>query len=153
MKTISRWQTYCTTINLKWWLATSNDIIGFLEGIRQSNSSCKQTTIYQHLSALSFYYKLQRKENPCAAPIVSMYMRGLKRYDIHIHPTVRQAKPITKDILNRLNVLLAGSSASLRIWRTVWRINAAFYTLLRWDDISRLQVCSITFPIAKFFHN
>ncbi len=69
-----------------------------------------------------------------------MYMRGLKRYDLICQPTTRQAKPVTKDLLRRMNSPLAIGPATLRVWRTVWRINLAFYGLLRWDDVCRLKV-------------
>ncbi len=76
-----------------------------------------------------------------------MYMRGLKRLDLHVNSAVRQAKPITQELLSRLNTLVAPTVATLRIWRTVWRVNVAFYCLLRWDDICRLQVPPSVFSI------
>ncbi len=140
MKSITKWRAYCTSLGMSWWLATSHDIIGYLELFRQSCPGCKQSTVYQHLSAISFFFRLQNRENPCTSSVVSMYMRGLKRYDLLCQPGTRQAKPITKELLSRMNAYLTANPPTLRIWRTVWRVNLSFYALLRWDDVCRLKV-------------
>jgi hypothetical protein len=47
---------------------------------------------------------------------------------------------MTKEVLASLIEYLYAEPRSLRVWRTVWRVNLAFYALLRWDDVCRLQV-------------
>jgi len=86
-------------------------------------------------------------------------MKGIKRRTLDRQP--RRAVPMTVEVLSRLNAFLySGSSLlyisapfdlicnfsfligdrSIRVWRTVWRVNVMFRCLLRWDDIHRLRV-------------
>lgn len=71
----------------------------------------------------------------------------MKRKEVKAKAKPRQAKPITKEILTKLIDYLNAGSQNLRVWRTVWRINLAFYGLLRWDDVCRLKV----FPNMDFY--
>jgi hypothetical protein len=70
-----------------------------------------------------------------------MYMKGLKREKLTLAAPVKRAKPMTTEILGKLIDYLRAAPRGLRIWRTVWRMNLAFYCLLRWDDVQRLEVC------------
>jgi hypothetical protein len=72
--------------------------------------------------------------------LVTMFMKGLKRRRLTENPHVQRAKPLTKDVLAKLNTYLLEAPRTLRQWRTIWRVNLAFMCLLRWDDVCRLQV-------------
>ncbi len=138
MTQFQHWRDYCQKHQLKCWRATSDDVIGYLDTFRAREIS--SSTIQQHLSAIAYMYRLKRLPSPTMDPIVGMYVRGLKRNEVAQGKPRRQAKPITKDVLNTLIEYLYSGTRSLRIWRTVWRVNVAFYALLRWDDICRLRV-------------
>jgi hypothetical protein len=69
-----------------------------------------------------------------------MYLKGLKRAELNAQQCPKQARPMTKEVLAQLIAHLNDTTPSLRMWRTVWRLNIAFYGLLRWDDVKRLQV-------------
>ncbi len=132
------WRDYCQRQQLKCWKATSDDILGYLETFRARQ--CSTSTIHQHLSAIAYMYRLKSLPSPTLEPVVSMYIRGLKREEVTRGKKHRQAKPMTKEILSSLIRYLYEKPRPLRVWRTVWRVNVAFYALLRWDDICRLQV-------------
>jgi hypothetical protein len=72
-----------------------------------------------------------------------MYMKGLKREKLTLSAPVKRAKPMTSEILGLLIDYLHAEPRGLRIWRTVWRMNLAFYCLLRWDDVQRLEVFAV----------
>jgi hypothetical protein len=55
-------------------------------------------------------------------------------------PETRVARPMTRDILAKINDFILAAPRTLRQWRTAWRVNLAFFCLLRWDDVCRLQV-------------
>ncbi len=65
---------------------------------------------------------------------------GLKRHTIETRPPVRRAKPLSRQDLKKLNEFLLSGPRTLRQWRTIWRVNLAFFCLLRWDDVRRLEV-------------
>jgi hypothetical protein len=65
---------------------------------------------------------------------------GLKRDSLEHRPSVRRAKPMTREILAKINHFILSGSRTLRQWRTAWRVNLAFFCLLRWDDVCRLEV-------------
>ena len=136
-----QWETYCSENGLSCFGASSDDIIAYLSHLHQRK--CRQTTIYQHVSSLAFHYKIEGLVSPTSAPIVSMFMKGLKRTELELKIKPKQAKPMTKEILKRLIAYLYASPRGLRIWRSVWRINTAFYCILRWDDICRLTVTDL----------
>lgn len=96
--------------------------------------------VYQRLSSFSYFYRLKGLASPSAHPSVLMYMKGLKRCQAEKNSQVRRAKPLTKIVLRQMNEYLWSGSRTLREWRTVWRVNLAFYGLLRWDDVKRLKV-------------
>ena len=96
--------------------------------------------VYSRLSAVSYFYRLKGLVSPSANCSVQMYLKGLKRRQVELHTQVRRAKPLTKTHLRLLNEYLWAHERSLREWRTIWRINLAFYSLLRWDDVMRLKV-------------
>jgi hypothetical protein len=81
---------------------------------------------------------------------------GLKRHTIETKPPVQRAKPLSRQDLKKLNDFLLSGPRTLRQWRTVWRVNLAFFCLLRWDDVRRLEVmlsktCEMTHDCEK--HN
>lgn len=65
-----------------------------------------------------------------------MYMKGLKRQNVE--KPVKQAKPMTTDILQDLRKLLKDDKhPNLVTWRTVWRAHLEFGLMLRFDDLKR----------------
>ncbi len=97
-------------------------------------------------------YRLKRLPSPTLEPIVGMYIRGLKREETLRARPPRQSKPMTKEVLALMIQYLYEKPRSLRVWRTVWRVNVAFYALLRWDDICRLNVRMILPPYQRGNH-
>lgn len=69
-----------------------------------------------------------------------MFMRAIKRARLILDPAVKRAKPLTRDILDKLNIYLAAGGCTYREWRTIWRVNIMFHCLLCFDDVCRLQV-------------
>jgi len=67
-----------------------------------------------------------------------MFMKGIKRQALANLP--KRAKPMSLAVLFRLNAFLYTEDRTLRIWRTIWRINLMYRALLRWDGVVRLQV-------------
>jgi hypothetical protein len=96
--------------------------------------------LYIHTSAIAYKYRLKRLASPTNDPLVGMYLKGLRRGEKNAQKKSKQAKPVTQDLLRRLNDFIYRGEPSLRMWRSVWRINVAFYCLLRWDDLKRLKV-------------
>jgi hypothetical protein len=118
------------------WTAAPSDVIGYLQSIYSCRNSL--SAVHQHLVAIAYNYRLRSLPSPSADPLVAMFMRDLKRRGISTQ--VRQAKPMTKDLLKKLNDYILSGPRTLRQWRSVWRINLAFMCLLRWDDVRRLRV-------------
>lgn len=140
MNAFKRWRQYCIQHNVKCWLATPDDVIGYLYHVGRHHRRCKQATVYQHLAAIAYFYRLKKLPSPTLDPLVTMFMKGVKRKELQSGKRVKQARPLTLDILRQLHKFVTAKSRSLRIWRTVWRVSCAFYGLLRWDDIHRLKV-------------
>ena len=134
------------------WAASTDDLLAFLQSEYTKSSS--GAVVYQRMSSVSYFYRLKGLESPSHNPLVQMYLKGLKRRQLHLGGPVHRAKPLTKDQLAQLNDYLISGERSLREWRTIWRINLAFYCLLRWDDVCRLLVryfhicslCNLNFP-------
>jgi len=79
--------------------------------------------------------------------MVKMMMKGLKRKDGQ-ERQVHRAKPITLPMLEQAYQLLE-SDASLRTWRTVWRMIICYFCFLRFDDIKRVKVSLSFVPNEK----
>jgi hypothetical protein len=116
----------------------ADDLIGFLES--PANSKLSVSRLYQYSSAIAFFYRLNGQPSPTNDPLVSMYLKGRLRKEKEKGKTCKRAKPMTQAILRKLNRYVYDQTPSLRVWRTVWRVNVAFYGLLRWDDLRRLKV-------------
>ncbi len=125
------------------WGASTDDLLAFLQSEYSKSSSV--AVVYQRMSSVSYFYRLKGLESPSNNPLVQMYLKGLKRRQLDIGGPVHRAKPLTKGQLSQLNGYLLSGERSLREWRTILRINLAFYCLLRWDDVCRLLV--------RFLHN
>jgi len=132
------WCNYCSTHSLGIWSCTPSDLLGYLNSVYRRNRSV--SSAYQNLSSIAYFYRLRGLVSPTVDPIVTMFMKSLKRRALENNPGVRRARPMTKDILTTLNTFLFSAYRTLRQWRTIWRINLAFYCLLRWDDVCRLKV-------------
>jgi len=111
-------------------------LVGFLQSVHQRSRSLSNVT--QCMSAVAYYYRLRGLPSPSDNSLVGMYLRGVKRKSLENQP--KRAVPMTRQILARLNAYLYSGDRSLRIWRTIWRINLMFRCLLRWDDVYRLKV-------------
>jgi len=138
LRLLDTWKHYCETNAIGQWVATPEDLIAFLQHIYDRSRSV--SAVYQHLSSVSFFYRLRGLESPSYSPLVGMYLKGLKRQHLTITGPASRAKPMTVEILKKLYNYLNESPRSLRIWRTIWRIHLAFFCLLRWDDVCRLTV-------------
>jgi len=94
---LSCWTTfksYCSVHSLGVWSCSPEDLIGFLQSVYDrtlSFSSC-----YQHLSAVAHYYRLRGLVSPSTGPVVSMYMRGLKRKCLADQASIKRAKPLSR---------------------------------------------------------
>ncbi len=134
-----KYKRHCQDHAMGVWNSTPNDLVTYLQGIYRDNKSV--SSVYQNLSSIAYFYKLKGLESPSNGHFVSMYMKGLKRQHLTLSAPVARAKPITIDHLKALIDHLADAPRpGLRIWRTVWRMNVAFYCMLRWDDVCRLKV-------------
>lgn len=76
-----------------------------------------------------------------------MYMKGLKRK--HVNTPVKQAVPMSKEILKDMRKLLREDKPNLVMWRTVWRAHIEFALFLRHDDVKRLTKNQLTFESNK----
>ena len=111
-------------------------MIGYLHSLGKQSVS----HLYLHTSAIAFHYRLKRLPSPTLDPLIGMYMRGVRRAEKNAQKSSKRAKPVTQELLRRLNEFIYNGKPTLRMWRTVWRMNVAFYCLLRWDDVKRLEV-------------
>ncbi len=151
------WKSYCAQHNIGKWTASPADLTGYIQSVFDRNGS--MSCAYQHLSAVAYFYRLKSLRSPSEDPFVLMYMKGnfvanlslkdndfflkflgLKRHALETGPETRVARPMTRDIMAKINDFIFAAPRTLRQWRTVWRINLAFFCLLRWDDVCRLQV-------------
>jgi len=101
------------------------------------------------MSAIAHYYRLKSLASPTDSPLVTMYLKAVKRQHLSNQP--KRAVPMTLQVLFRLNAYLYSDDRSLRIWRTIWRINLMFRCLLRWDDVYRLKVFPLLSNLLPFF--
>jgi len=99
---------------------------------------CTTSTVYGYLSAVAYNYRIQGLPSISEHPSVGMYMKGLKRRNIAV--PVKQAKPMTPEVLGALRTLL--KDPTLVIWRTIWCLHVEFELMLRFDDLKRLKVMS-----------
>jgi len=120
------------------WSCTSEDLAGYLQSVYRRRRS--ESNVTQHMSAVSHFYRMKGLASPSHGEPVKMFMRGLKRASLEARVEVKRAKPMTREVLHRLNVYLEQPGRTLREWRTIWRINVMFVLMLRWDDLCRLQV-------------
>lgn len=132
------WRQYCETNSIDPWAGSPEDLMAFLQRSYEETNSL--SVVYLRLSTVSYFYRLKSLASPSSDPSVQMYMKGLKRRHVELGTQTRRAKPLTKEILHQLNDYLSSRVSTLREWRTIWRINLAFYGLLRWDDVMRLKV-------------
>lgn len=101
--------------------------------------------VYSHLSAISFFHKVELVKSPTEDSAVSMFMKGLKRIELETRPVkVTRARPITPEIIEKL-IRLLDEDSNLIVWRTVWRIVVCYYLLYRWNDISRLRMTDVEY--------
>jgi hypothetical protein len=152
------WKQYCVDHSLGKWTAGLTDLTAFLQSVYDRNGSL--SSAYQHLSSVAYFYRLKCLPSPSDDPFVTMFMKGsylknyldgycellvlgLKRQSLERGTETCVAKPMTRDILSKINDFILSGSRSLRQWRTAWRINLAFFCLLRWDDVSRLKVLKL----------
>jgi len=85
---------------------------------------------------VAYYYRLNGLTSISEDLSVKMFMKGLKRRTLHV--PVKQAKPMTPEVLRMLRTLL--KNPTLVIWRTIWCLHAEFELMLRFDDLKRLKV-------------
>lgn len=116
--------------------------IGYLAHLGERNST---NVVYNHLSAINYYHRLELLSSPSHNEHVTMFMKGLKRLERERNPQrVTRARPLTPEILSKVRVYLENNQ-SLRNIRTVWRIFVCYYCMLRWDDISKLRTTDIEY--------
>jgi len=106
--------------------------------------------VYQHSSSIAYNYRLNGLRSPTESPLITMFMKGLKRKTLLTKSAPKQAVPMTRDVLDKLNQYILSGTHTLREWRTIWRINVMFNCMLRWDDICRLQVSLPRSPSHQF---
>jgi len=132
------WTHYCTESRLDQWTQSPDDLLGFLQGVYTQSSSL--SNVYQQLSSVAYHFRLCGLPSPSEAPLISMYMRALKRRHLTRPQGVKRAAPLMRPDLDLLGEHLLESPRTLRVWRTVWRVNLMFYCLLRWSDVAPLEV-------------
>ncbi len=72
-----KFKLYCQQKSMDVWRASKDDLIAYLQKVY--NESQSVSTVYQHLSSVSYFYRLKGLDSPCVSPFISMYMKGLKR--------------------------------------------------------------------------
>jgi hypothetical protein len=97
---LGEWKGYCRRFDVSVWGASPEDLISYLQGVYSRCHSV--STVYQHLSSVSYFYRLKGLESPSNNPLVAMYMKGLKREKLTVSAPVKRAKPMTSEILGRL---------------------------------------------------
>lgn len=132
------WTQYCSDSGLDCWTTAPDDLLGFLQGIYTRCASL--SNVYQHLSSVAYHFRLHGHPSPSEAPLISMYMRALKRCHVSRPQGVKRAQPLMLPDLDILGGYLHARPRSLRIWRTIWRVHLMFYCLLRWSDVATLEV-------------
>lgn len=124
---------FCSTYNVDALGANPENVVSYLVHVSERFSP-SVSTAYTHLSSLAYNYRIHGKSSITEATVVSMYMKGLKRHNIHV--PVKQAVPMTVEVLSDLRKLLE-NDPRLVTWRTVWRAHIEFVLLLRFDDVKR----------------
>jgi hypothetical protein len=142
-RTWKEWQYFCTWHKIDALNATPENIVAYLV-YTAKRSTGTVANAYTHLSAIAYQYKLHNLPSITDTPLVTMYMRGLKRRNLDV--PVKRAKPMDVDVLVAMRRLLVPDARpNLVTWRTVWRSHMEFGLLLRFDDVRRLMVCDVTF--------
>ncbi len=130
----SAWKAYCRALNVPHYRAKASVVMQYL---LEKSTHVGTSSVYTQLSAIAFHYRRKGLSSPSDDTRVRMFMKGLKKSQVgHV---VKRAKPMTVAILKRAVRRLA-ADGSLTTWRTVWRMCIGFSNLLRWDDMSRIQV-------------
>ncbi len=76
-KMFEKFKTYCQGRSMDLWRCNKDDLVAYLQKIY--NDTASVSTVYQNLSAVSYFYRLKGLESPCASAFIAMYMKGLKR--------------------------------------------------------------------------
>lgn len=132
------WTQYCLRHGLDCWTLSSEDFLGFLQSVYLRCASL--SNVYQHLSSVAYFYRLQGLESPSEAKLVTMYMKALKRRHVLRPEGTKRAEPLLRPEIDSLGEFVLNQTQPLRIWRTVWRIHLMFYCMLRWSDVAPLKV-------------
>ncbi len=74
------WTDYCQTHGLGSWSSGAADVIAYLQTVYDRNQSI--SSVYQHLSVISYFHRLRGLATPTLDPMVPMFMRGLKRKNL-----------------------------------------------------------------------
>ena len=122
------------------------EVANFLASLATSSKSVAKVTVAA--AAISDWHKRHFVPSPTQHESVRLLLDAVKRQ--YSKPVVRRA-PITPQVLHAVNESLNNKEISLSRWRTVWRVNIAFYGMLRWDEVSKLRWSDISFRDEKMF--
>jgi len=138
----AQWTDYCHLQNLPLYRPDIQHFLGYLATISEQSTV---NVVYNHLSAISYYHRIELLPSPSDNEHVTMFMRGLKRIELENAPQpVSRAKALTPEVLLKL-ATLSEQPLSLRNMRTLWRIFVCYFCLLRWDDVKKLRREDVTY--------
>lgn len=130
------WRKYCDLNSIDPWQGTPKDLLAFLHNCYKTLSSLPG--VYIALNAVRYFYRLKGVAQISVGPLLKMFLKGLKRCHFEV---ATGTKPLTKTILDQLNDYLCDRQTPLlREFRTIWRINLAFYGVLHWKQVMGLKV-------------
>ena len=93
------------------------------------------------LAAISHFHCRYHLPSPTTSRSITRSLEGAKR--LFGFPSIPR-KIITKSILDSLFALTLRPNVSFFLLRTVWRIFIEFYGLLRFSEVSNLQISDLT---------
>jgi hypothetical protein len=110
------------------------DFVAELADIGLSVPSIEKT-----LAAVSFEHRKFCVESPTLNAGVRLVLEGREHAK-----SSRQVKPFTLSLISRAVGQLP-SSDSIMVWRTVWRMTVGMFAMLRFSEVTRIQVKDIFF--------
>ena len=139
------WFAYAKAEKFEPFPASSLQTANFLASL--ANRSESVAKVNNAAAAIADLHKRHFLPSPTNHDSVKALLAAVKRN--HGKPVNRRT-PMSTDILSALNAdLYKDKNASLQKWRTVWRMNVAFYALLRWSEVSKLRWSDLSFHEGK----
>ena len=93
------------------------------------------------LSAIGYRHDLLGLPSQTKSAMVHRALQGIKKL---FGKASIQKEPVDPTMLRRMIDLLEDSTATLILWRTVWRIVVGYFTFARFSEVIQLRLCDIT---------